>query len=209
MTNSEAISQYPNHRKTVIMASAIAMSMLALGFASKPLYDTFCRVTGYGGTTSVAEAPSQTVLSREMTVRFDSNVQPNLDWTFKPEQRHITIPVGKNSLAFYTVKNNSTEPLVGTAKYNVMPTKAAPYFAKLQCFCFTEQRIEPGEEVRMPVLFFVDPQLDEKPRLDDVHTITLSYTFYKVEDPTEDALTSEDRDTIMDEVKALQELQLD
>lgn len=167
----------------------VAIGMLCLGFASKPLYDTFCKVTGYGGTTRTAEANLSEVIDRVVTVNFDSNVSPDLPWTFKPEQRSIDVNLGQSGLAYYQVINNSKQAVVGTATFNVTPIKAAPYFIKTECFCFTEQRVEPGQTVSMPVLFHVDPLLDDETRLADVKNITLSYTFFKVENPTETLAT--------------------
>ena len=195
------------HRKTGMILTGLALAMLCLGFASKPLYDTFCRVTGYGGTTRVAENASTTVLERKITVRFDANTRSDLYWSFKPEQVSMQVNIGQNVLAFYTAKNNSDEVLVGTASYNVSPIKAAPYFSKLECFCFTEQRLEPGETVRMPVLFFVDPLIAEDERLDEIKTITLSYTFHNVENPGEDAYTSVQREKRLQEIQGLDLLQ--
>ena len=189
-----------NTRKFLI---GIAMAMLALGFASKPLYDTFCSITGYGGTTRVAEIKSNIMLDREITVRFDANTRSDLDWTFKPEDVSMRVKLGQNALAFYQAKNNSNFPLVGIASYNVSPIKAAPYFSKLECFCFTEQRLEPGEEVRMPVLFFVDPLMADDRRLDEVKTITLSYTFHSVDDPSADSYTAASRTKRLEELKTL------
>jgi len=163
--------------------------MLALGFASKPLYDTFCKVTGYGGTTRYAEENLSEILDRKITVNFDSNVK-DLPWYFRPEQRKVAVQLGQNGLAYYKVKNRSKRPMVGTATFNVTPIKAAPFFIKTECFCFTEQRIEPGQEISMPVLFFVDPQLDEDKRLRDVKEITLSYTFFEVENPSDPVLNA-------------------
>ncbi len=188
------------HRKTSFILAGVALSMLGLGFASKPLYDTFCKVTGYAGTTRVAEVASTKVLDRKITVRFDANTRSDLPWTFKPEEVSLTVNVGQNVLAFYTAKNNSQYAVVGTASYNVSPIKAAPYFSKLECFCFTEQKLEPGEEVRMPVLFFVDPLIVEDERLDEIKTITLSYTFHNVENPGEDAYTDVDREKRLQEM---------
>lgn len=171
--------------KTRLVLIGVAVGMLGLGFASKPLYDTFCKVTGYGGTTRTAEANTSEIIDRIVTVNFDANVSPDLPWTFKPEQRSIDVNVGQSGLAYYQVTNDSKHPVVGTATFNVTPIKAAPYFIKTECFCFTEQRIEPGQTVSMPVLFHVDPLLDEETRLDDIKNITLSYTFFRVENPTE------------------------
>lgn len=192
------------NRRVVTITASVAVAMLCLGLASKPLYDTFCRVTGYGGTTQVAEQISDTMLDRDVLVRFDSNVNPDLEWSFAPIEHSVSVKLGQNAMAFYTAKNTSDEPLVGTASYNVTPIKAAPYFSKIECFCFTEQKLEPGEEVRMPVLFFVDPLMAESERFDDIKTITLSYTFHKVESPSLDAFTSEDRADRVTELNALE-----
>ena len=174
----------PSNRKTMMMLAGLGLSMLALGFASKPLYDTFCRVTGYGGTPRVADDNLSEVLDRKVRVSFDANVT-DLPWEFSPEQRDMTVQLGQTGLAYYKVKNKSNKAMVGTATFNVTPIKAAPFFIKTECFCFTEQRVEPGQEISMPVLYFVDPQLDEEKRLKDVKDITLSYTFFEVENPTD------------------------
>jgi len=191
------------NRKVVMGLSGAALAMLALGFASKPLYDAFCRVTGYGGTTRVAEQMSEVVTERAIKVRFDANVASNLGWTFKPEDVAITVKLGQNALAYYTATNDSEYPIVGTASYNVSPIKAAPYFSKIECFCFTEQRLEPGESVSMPVLFFVDPLLAEDTRLDEIKTITLSYTFHKVERPSEKPNTAVERQAQLKKLEAI------
>ncbi len=191
------------NKKVVLSLCATALAMLGLGFASKPLYDTFCRVTGYGGTTQVAEQISTTVLERKIKVRFDANVASNLGWTFKPDDVAITVKLGQNALAYYTATNDTDKAIVGTASYNVSPTKAALYFSKIECFCFTEQKLEPGETVNMPILFFVDPEMATDKRLDEVKTITLSYTFHHVENPTDEANTSTQRQTQLEKLEAL------
>ena len=172
------------YKKTLFTLIAIALGMLSLGFASKPLYDTFCRITGYGGTPKIADENLSVVLDRDVTVQFDANTSSDLGWIFKPEQREMTVKVGASGLAFYEVTNPTDKPLVGTATFNVTPMKGAPYFIKTECFCFQEQLVEPGETVSMPVLFHIDPQIDEERRLDDVREYTLSYTFFKVDKPT-------------------------
>jgi cytochrome c oxidase assembly protein subunit 11 len=192
------------NKRVVMISTAVVVGMMGLGFASKPLYDTFCRVTGYGGTTRVAEIASDTIIDRDILIRFDSNINSDLDWSFKPVENTMTVKLGQNALAFYTAKNMSDKPLVGTASYNVAPIKAAPFFSKLECFCFTEQRLEPGEEVRMPVLFFVDPEMAKNERFDDIKTITLSYTFHNVDAPTMAALTTADRTKKLEELTALE-----
>ncbi|MET4697427.1 cytochrome c oxidase assembly protein subunit 11 [Constrictibacter sp. MBR-5] len=161
---------------------AIVAGMGMMAYASVPLYQLFCQVTGYGGTTQVAEATDGRVLDREMVIRFNADVNPALPWAFRPEQHEVRVKVGEQGLAFYRAENRSSRPIVGTAVYNVTPQKAGLYFSKIQCFCFTEQRLEPGESIDMPVTFFVDPAIAEDRNLDDVGTITLSYTFYPAPD---------------------------
>ena len=170
-----------NSKLTALYLVVLALLMLGLGFASKPLYDTFCRVTGFGGTTQTATTNDNEVIDRTISVSFDANVAQGLPWEFEPEQRKMDIQVGQSGLAYYRVKNLSNQPLVGTATYNVTPIKSAPYFVKTECFCFTEQLIEPGQEMSMPVLFHIDTQIEDEKRLDDVKNITLSYTFFEVE----------------------------
>ncbi len=158
--------------------AGLAGGMVGLAFAAVPLYDAFCRITGYGGTTQVAGAASGTVLDRTITVEFDANVGRGLPWEFKPLQRSQTIQVGENGLAFYQVTNTSDRPIVGQATYNVTPVKMGPYFAKIDCFCFTEQLVQPGQTINMPVSYFVDPALAEDEHADEITTVTLSYTFF-------------------------------
>ena len=184
----------PNGR-TVFYLVAVALFMLTVSLNAKVLYDTFCKVTGYGGTTRTAESNDSEVIDRLVTVKFDSNISPKLAWEFTPEVRSVELKVGQSGLAYYKVKNLSNQSLVGTATYNVAPIKAAPYFIKTECFCFQEQRVEPGEEVTMPVFFHVDSQIDDESRLDDVNAITLSYTFFKVENPT-DRPAAQSRDAV-------------
>lgn len=172
---------HASNARTLKVLTLCALGMLGLGFASKPLYDTFCRVTGYGGTTRVAQANTNAVMDRVITVEFDSNTAKGLMWDFKPEQRSMQVNVGANGLAFYTATNQMDVPVIATSNYNVSPIKAAPYFSKLECFCFTEQLLAPGETTEYPVVFFIDPLIADDERLDDVSTITLSYTFFPVD----------------------------
>lgn len=174
----------PSNRKTLWILSGVGVAMLGLGFASDPLYDTFCRVTGYGGTPGIAEDNLSEVIDRTVTVYFDSNVAQDLPWKFKPDQRSMDVQLGASGLAYYKVTNTSKYPVTGVANFNVMPIKAAPFFIKTDCFCFEEQTIQPGESLDLPVIFFVDPQLDEDARYSDVKDITLSYTFFPVEKGT-------------------------
>jgi cytochrome c oxidase assembly protein subunit 11 len=178
-------------QRTARILTFVAVAMLGLGFASKPLYDTFCKVTGYGGTTKQAESNLSEIIDREINVYFDSNVQVGLPWDFQPEQVKLTVNVGQSGLAYYKVKNTASRAIVGTATYNVTPTKAAPFFIKTECFCFTEQRIEPGEELSFPVLFHVDSQIDDDKRLKDVRDITLSYTFFEIDDESATKTTAQ------------------
>ncbi|PHS39739.1 MAG: cytochrome c oxidase assembly protein [Robiginitomaculum sp.] len=192
-----------SNRKVVLSLSATALAMLGLGFASKPLYDAFCRVTGYGGTTRVAESVSTEILERQIKVRFDANVASGLGWTFKPDDVAMTVKLGQNALAYYTARNDTNAAIVGTASFNVTPIKAAPYFSKIECFCFTEQKLEPGEQVSMPVLFFVDPEMNKDWRLDEIKTITLSYTFHRVKSPSEDANTALQRRAQLEKLETM------
>ena len=156
--------------------------MIGLAFAAVPLYDLFCKVTGFGGTTQVAEAATKPVGERTMRIRFNADVSGDLPWAFEPLQREVEVKVGEEKLVFYRATNRSAQPIVGTSTFNVTPDTAGIYFNKIQCFCFDEQRLEPGQTVDMPVYFFVDPAMADDPKLNDVSTITLSYTFFRAHD---------------------------
>jgi len=171
------------NRRTMLTMAGVGLSMLALGFASVPLYRIFCEQTGFGGTTMRADANVQVseAAGHTMSIRFDSNVQPGMPWQFYPEHRTDTVTVGRKDMAIFIAKNMSDKPVTGTASFNVTPTQAGAYFTKIQCFCFTEQTLQPGQEVRMPVLYFVDPKILDDPDNTDTQQITLSYTFYPVE----------------------------
>jgi cytochrome c oxidase assembly protein subunit 11 len=177
------------NRTTAVLFTIVALGMLGMAYAAVPLYQMFCRVTGYGGTVQRAVAPSATVLDRKITVRFDANIS-GLGWEFVPAQRTIDVRIGETTLAFYRATNTSDRPLTGTATFNVSPDVTGAYFNKLACFCFTEQRLEPGQTVDMPVSFYVDPAIvtDKDGRW--VKEITLSYTFYPVEKPRQPARVS-------------------
>lgn len=170
-------------RNRILMIGLIAVVVAMVGgsYAAVPLYRIFCQVTGFGGTTNVAERPSETVSDRVITVRFDATVN-GVPWAFQPVQRSIRTHVGETTLAFYRAENLGSAPVTGTATFNVTPLKAGQYFSKIECFCFTEQRLEPGASVEMPVTFFVDPAIEDDRNLDEVTTITLSYTFYPSEE---------------------------
>lgn len=165
--------------KTARRVVFVVVGMVGLAFASVPAYKAFCQVTGWGGTTQRAETGADRVLERNITVRFDSVVGRNLPWKFKPEQVDQTIHLGESALAFYRAENFSDKPVTGRATFNVSPAKAGIYFQKIDCFCFTEQTLQPGEVVSMPVAYFVDPDLADDRNLDEVETITLSYTFFE------------------------------
>lgn len=165
--------------RTAAICLAVVAAMGAMAYGSVPLYRIFCQVTGFGGTTQQADAAPQTILDRQVTVRFDASLAKGLDWQFKPAQHSMSVKVGEVGLAFYRAKNLSDHPVVGTASFNVTPLKAGSYFTKIDCFCFTDQRLEPGQEMDMPVQFFVDPEIVEDANLDEVTTITLSYTFHQ------------------------------
>ena len=164
--------------------AGVAVAMLGLAFASKPLYDTFCKVTGFGGTTQDATARPDDILDRQITVRLDANVA-DVPFEFRPVDRMTTLNVGATELIQFELTNTSDVPVRAMASYNVTPHKAGPYFTKLECFCYDEQVYQPGETVTLPVIFFINPLIDEEPQLDDVRTITLSYTFYRADDGNE------------------------
>jgi len=173
--------------RTGLTLSLVVVGMVGLSFAAVPLYRIFCQVTGYGGTTQVAEAAPEKAGERNFTVRFDANVDPRLSWAFAPLQRAVEVRVGEQVLIFYQARNLTDKTLFGTATFNVTPLKAGQYFNKIQCFCFTEQRLEPGEAVDMAVSFYVDPAVSEDIDLDEVETITLSYTFFEDSEALEDS----------------------
>ncbi len=171
------------NRRTMVAMAAVGLSMLGLGFASVPLYRIFCEQTGFGGTTQRAQAgvTVREATGHQLSIRFDSNVQPGMPWQFHPEHPTQTVTVGAKSMAIFVAKNMSDRPVTGSASFNVTPTQAGAYFTKIQCFCFTQQTLQPGQEVRMPVLYYVDPKILDDPDNRDTQEITLSYTFYPVE----------------------------
>eukprot|EP00501_MAST-03F_sp_TOSAG23-6_P001335 GSMAST32.ASY1.ANO1.1384.1 assembled CDS len=171
-------------KNTALYLFATAISVFGLAYAAVPLYKVFCQATGYGGTTRVATADqiakmTPVVDSRPLTINFTSSVSSSLPWSFTAQQKSVKVVPGETALAFYTASNSSPEPIIGVATYNVLPMKAGVYFNKVQCFCFDEQRLKGNEEVDMPVFFFVDPAFLDDPEMEDVQSITLSYTFFK------------------------------
>jgi cytochrome c oxidase assembly protein subunit 11 len=166
---------------TAMVLIGVVGGMAGLAYASVPLYRLFCQVTGFGGTTQVADSLPERVVDRVITVRFDADVSASLAWRFRPAQRSIDVRLGEQALAFYTARNDSDRPTTGTATFNVTPAKAGSYFTKIDCFCFDEQTLNPGQSADMPVTFFVDPEMADARNLDDVTTITLSYTFFNAD----------------------------
>ena len=166
-------------KKTAAVLALVAALMLSLSFAAVPFYDWFCRVTGYGGTTGVAESAPDVILDRTIKVRFDASREAGMPWEFKAQQVEMTLRIGENGLAFYEAYNPTDKPVAGTASYNVMPDQAGLYFIKIQCFCFTEQILQPGERIVMPVSFFVDPAIMDHEEASQIKEITLSYTFHQ------------------------------
>jgi cytochrome c oxidase assembly protein subunit 11 len=168
--------------RTAALAFLLVAAMVGLAFASVPLYRLFCQVTGFGGTTQVASAAAVPgAVARMIAVRFDANTAPALPWAFEPVDTQRRVAIGARNIALYTARNLSDRPVTGTATFNVTPSQAGQYFSKIQCFCFTEQTLAPGQEVRMPVVFFVDPAILDDPAARDISEITLSYTFYPVD----------------------------
>ena len=183
----------PSHTRTLIPVIGVVLGMGALGWASVPLYDWFCRVTGYGGTTQQVESASDKVLDRTITVRFDATLGRGMPWTFKPEQNTMDIRIGETGLAFYKAHNPTDKPVTGTASFNVSPPSMGGYFAKIDCFCFVEQTLQPGETVSMPVTFYVDPEMVDDSDTSGVRTITLSYTFFETEPEASAGLSTDDQ----------------
>ncbi|PZF75785.1 cytochrome c oxidase assembly protein [Aestuariivirga litoralis] len=173
------------HRNTrvVLMSTATVVAMVGLTFASVPLYRLFCQVTGFGGTTQRADAAPRQVLDKMVSVRFDANTSGKLEWAFHPVKPAVKVRFGEQEMAYYEAVNRSDKTLTGTAVFNVTPPQAGAYFNKIQCFCFTEQTLKPGEKIEMPVTFFVDPDMLKDPDAAGVDEITLSYTFYPVDKP--------------------------
>ena len=166
------------HVRVGLACGVFVACMVGAAYAAVPLYDWFCRTTGFGGTPLVATVAPDRTLDRKITVTFDANVDPALAWRFGPEQRSVEVKVGETKLVHYAATNEWSEATVGTASYNVSPPQAAAYFNKLQCFCFTEQRLAAGEHIDMPVAFFIDPAIADDPDLNNLKEITLSYTFF-------------------------------
>ena len=174
------------NQRVLVSLLGVVVTMGALAWAAVPFYNWFCRVTGYAGTTQVAtaeEAAEQVILDETITIRFDANTDPNLPWTFRPLQTELELPIGATGMAFYEAVNNSDHPIIGRASYNVAPEIAGSFFYKIECFCFTEQLLQPGERIEMPVSFEVDPEIVTDRDAYKVRDITLSYTFHQYGTP--------------------------
>jgi cytochrome c oxidase assembly protein subunit 11 len=177
-TSPSPVEKPRNLGRTALICAGVAMGMTGLSFAAVPLYDLFCKTTGFGGTPMVGTAGASTILDRTMSVRFDANVSPGLGWKFEPESPEIKLRVGQTQTVFYKITNRTSRASTGIATYNVAPEKGAAYFVKIQCFCFTEHTLQPGETLEAPVVFYIDPEIAQNRELDGVNAITLSYTYF-------------------------------
>lgn len=184
MSNKTLLSP---QKKTAAYLAGVAAVMLSLSFAAVPFYNWFCKVTGFAGTTSVAVSPSDVILDKTIVVRFDASRDSKMAWEFKPMQTEMTLRIGETGLAFFEAYNPTDRVIAGTASYNVTPDQSGGYFTKIECFCFTQQVLQPGERITMPVTFFVDPSIEENPEARAIKEITLSYTFYETPLPEQQA----------------------
>lgn len=180
---------FKNKKSTALILSTIVITMVGLSYGAAPLYRIFCQVTGFGGTTQIAdttsnlfEDSSELEENRIITVHFSGDVSDTMPWKFRPIQQEVKVMVGETALAFYTAENPTNTSIVGISTYNVNPQQAGIYFNKIQCFCFEEQRLKPHETIDMPVFFFIDPSFLDDPKMADIDSITLSYTFFNVDE---------------------------
>lgn len=185
----------PRDRRGLValMLAGVVAGMVGLSFAAVPLYRMFCQATGFGGVPQVAETAPDTVLDRTIKIRFDTNVDSGLPWDFKSEQRSVDVRIGESALVFFKAHNTTEKPVSGTAGFNVAPEIAGRYFTKIECFCFKQQTLAAGQSVEMPVTFFVDPKIVEDASTKNIEEITLSYTFYRSDDPSDVATAPGDR----------------
>lgn len=195
MTAPDQTQRKPMRRDVLVAAccGAVVAGMVGAAYASVPFYTWFCRTTGFGGTTQVAEKAPDHILGRTLTIRFDSNVTPGLPWKFEPEQNEIQVRIGEVATVHYKVINEAAREIVAQAGYNVSPPTVGAYFDKINCFCFTEQRMKAGETREMTVVFYVDPSIVKDHDQDDLSTITLSYTFYRLRDQERPVAETTDR----------------
>ena len=182
LLNSEKVMLEAKNKKTLIRLSGVILLMGMLVVVSVPLYDWFCRVTGYGGTTSIASENNQEIVSESINIRFDASLASGMPWDFNPEVNEVTVNLGESKTVNYIAHNPTDQPITGTATFNVFPFTAGEYFVKLQCFCFMEQTLQPGESKEMPVVFFVEPEITEGEETKNLEAITLSYTFHRMEE---------------------------
>ena len=190
------IKPKPNNKRTIVPLVGMVFIMGLLSFASVPMYDWFCRVTGYGGTPNTADANNSKVLENTIKVRFDASLERNMPWNFEPLQYELEINVGDSGIAFYEAFNPTDRPVAGQASFNVVPFSAGQYFTKVECFCFVEQVLQPGEKVTMPVSFYIDPEIVNDREARFVNSVTLSYTFYEIDLP-EDYIETTSADQYM------------
>ena len=193
MTDSIEKTAASANKKTVLRLLGVGLTMGALAWASVPFYNWFCSVTGYGGTTGVAEAAPDEVLDQTITIRFDASLDRGMPWEFRPVAQEVEIRIGETGLAFYEAYNPTDRPVAGSASYNVAPYQAGEFFIKIDCFCFEQQVLQPGERVQMPVSYFVDPEIVTDSEGQFVKHITLSYTFYETDLPEDLASLSPDQ----------------
>ena len=172
-----------SNRKTVIGAISLVVFMGTLSFAAVPFYDWFCRVTGFGGTTQLAQSDNSEILDKTIIIKFDANTERGMPWDFKPVEHELELKIGETGLAFYQAYNPTSKPVAGTASFNVFPYSAGGYFTKIACFCFEEQVLQPGEKIDMPVSFYIDPDIVNDKEAKFAKSITLSYTFHRTELP--------------------------
>ncbi|KAE9012602.1 hypothetical protein PF011_g8846 [Phytophthora fragariae] len=185
------------NRRAVMYLAGTAIAWVGISYAAVPLYKIFCQMTGFGGTTQrveqfVADKLTPREDAKPIRITFDGGVSANMPWVFRPQQRDLLLVPGETALAFYTAKTKTDKAITGVATYNVYPPSAGVYFNKIQCFCFEEQRLKAKEEIDMPVFFFIDPEICDDPSMSGVHNITLSYTFFKTDDVSEDEVEDED-----------------
>jgi cytochrome c oxidase assembly protein subunit 11 len=176
-----------SNRKTVVGAISVVVFMGTLSFAAVPFYDWFCRVTGFGGTTQLAQSDNSEILDKTIIIKFDANTERGMPWDFKPVEHELELKIGETGLAFYQAYNPTSEPVAGTASFNVFPYSAGGYFTKIACFCFEEQVLQPGEKIDMPVSFYIDPDIVKDKEAKFAKSITLSYTFHRTELPQDQA----------------------